>query len=207
MRRTFLPLVLVALAAPLIAQNMPTKAPGAPDPSRVTAGTYKVDTGHTQVLWQVDHMGFSKYDGQFGGVTGTLQLDPARPSEAKLSVTIPMSGLTTMDEALNKHLNAPDFFDTAKFGTATFTSTRIEPKGTSARITGNLTLRGVTKPVTLDAHFIGAGPGMMPPNATNVGFEATARLKRSDFGVSYGVPMVSDEVQLRINAAFEKLPG
>jgi polyisoprenoid-binding protein YceI len=166
-----------------------------------------VDTGHTQVLWQVNHMGFSKYDGQFGGVTGTLQLDPAKPSAARLSVTIPMTGLTTMDAALNKHLSSPDFFDATKFPSATFTSTKIVAKGKAARITGNLTVHGITRPVTLEARFIGAGTGMMPPRATNVGFEATTMLKRSEFGLGYGVPVVSDQVELRINAAFEKVPG
>lgn len=202
--RHFLPIALLALATPLIAQGLPKTAPGAPDPSRVTAGAYKVDTGHTQLLWQVDHMGFSKFDGQFGGITGTMQLDPANPSAAKLSVTIPGSGLTTTVAELNTHLNGTDFFDFAKFPNATFVSTKVEATGTTARITGDLTLHGVTRPITLDARFVGAGQGMMPPKALNIGFEATARLKRSDFGLGYGVPIVSDEVELRINAAFEK---
>lgn len=204
MRVLLASLAALALTLPAIAQERPKAPPGKADPKLVEAGTYKVDTGHTQVNWQVNHFGFSKYDGQFGGVTGTLQLDPRNPSAAKLSVTIPVSGLSTTVQKLTEHLNSADFFDASKYPAATFTSTRIEPRGMTARITGNLTLHGVTRPVTLDTRFIGAGPGMMAPNPVNVGFEATARLKRSDFGISYGVPVVSDDVELRINAAFVK---
>lgn len=204
MRPALFPIVVALLAAPLLAQDLPKTPPGAPDPARVTAGSYKIDPGHTQVGWRVKHLGFSWFDGQFGGATGTLQLDPAHPSSARLSVTIPIDGLTTTVAALNEHLKSPDFFDAAKYPAATFTSTSVQVSGTTARIAGNLTLHGVTKPAVLDAKFVGAGPGPMPPHAVNVGFEATGRLKRSDFGIAYGVPLVSDEVELRINAAFEK---
>lgn len=204
MRRILLPIAAFALAAPLIAQNAPQSPPGVADPSRATAGNYKVDTGHTQIFWQVDHLGFSKYDGQFGGVTGTMELDPAKPSATKVSVTIPMSGLSTTVDALTKHLNNADFFDSPKYPAATFTSTKVEASGQTARITGDLTLHGVTRPVTLDARLVGAGPGMGPTKPVNVGFEATARIKRSDWGMNFGIPMVSDQVDLRINAAFVK---
>ncbi len=195
-------LMLAAATAPLLAQNGPMSAPGRADVKAVKAGAYTVDTGHTQVLWQLNHLGFSKFDGQFGGVTGMLQLDPKTPSTAKLSVNIPMSGMSTTVDALTKHLGTPDFFDAAKYPAATFTSTSVQASGMTARIAGNLTLHGVTKPVTLNARFIGAGPGMRPPNPTNIGFEATTTIKRSDFGMGYGVPAVGDEVMLRINAAF-----
>ena len=203
MRYLLLPLVLVTLAAPLVAQ-MPTKAPGTPDPKQVTAGAYKVDTGHTQVIWEVNHLGFSNYLGTFGGVTGTMQLDPANPAAAKVNITIPGEGLVTTVPELTKHLGTADFFDFAKFPSATFNSTKVEVNGTTAKITGDLTLHGVTKPVTLDVKFVGAGPGVMPPQATNVGFDASTKIKRSEFGLGYGIPLVSDEVQLWINAAFEK---
>lgn len=204
MRTVFFPLAALAFALPVLAQQMPKTPPGTPDAKRIEAGTYQVDSGHTQVNWRVNHLGFSNYDGQFGGITGTLQLDPRNPAAAKLSVTVPVSGLSTTVEKLTEHLGSADFFDASKYPAATFTSTRIEPRGTSARITGNLTLHGVTRPVTLDARFVGAGPGVMKPNPVNIGFEATGHLKRSDFGISMGVPLVSDEVELRINAAFVK---
>lgn len=205
MRILLAPLVALAFALPVIAQQMPKSPPGVADPKRIEAGTYEVDTGHTQVNWQVNHLGFSKYDGQFGGITGTLQLDPRNVSAAKLSVKIPVSGLSTTVQKLTEHLSNPDFFDASRYPAATFTSTRVEARGTSAKIIGDLTLHGVTRPVTLDAQFVGAGPGMMAPNPINIGFEATTRLKRSDFGISMGVPVVSDEVEIRINAAFVKV--
>lgn len=194
----------LAVATPALAQQ-PMPIPGRADAAAVEAGNYKVDMGHTQVLWQLNHLGFSLFDGQFGGVTGTLVLDPKNPAAAKLNVTIPMSGLSTTVGKLTEHLSTPDFFDSAKYPTATFVSTSVMAHGTTAHITGNLTLHGVTKPVTLVTNFVGAGKGMFPPKATNVGFEATATIKRSDFGMGYGIPAVGDEVKLRINAAFEKV--
>ena len=205
MRTLLLSLALLATAAPLVAQNAPSGPPGVADPARVAAGRYAVDTGHTQILWQVDHLGFSNYDGQFGGVTGTLEIDPARLAEARVAITVPASGLVTTVEGLTKHMLTPDFLDPAKHPTARFRSTKVEKTGAlTARITGDLTLLGVTGPVTLDTRFVGAGPGMDPAKTLNVGFEATTRLKRSDFGMTFGVPMVSDDVDLRINAAFAK---
>ncbi|MEH3106386.1 MAG: YceI family protein [Sphingomonas fennica] len=204
MRALLLALPLFA-AVPAIAQA-PTTAPGAPDASRVKAGTYTVDSGHTQVLFTVDHLGFSTYWGIFGGATGTLTLDPARPAAATVSIEIPLSGVVTTSDRLNAHLKAPDFFDAAKFPTATFKSTAVAVSGTSAKISGNLTIKGVTKPVVLDAKFHGAGASPMS-KAETIGFDATTTVKRSDFGVSYGIPMVSDEVPLKITVAFEKKPG
>lgn len=198
-------------AAPLIAQGGPPAKPGAKDPTRVTAGTYKADPGHSLVGWRVDHLGFNDYFGLFGDVSGTLALDPAKPSEAKVDVTIPVASVTTASAGLTKHLLKPaaeggkaDFFGAAP-APARFVSTSVVVNGTEAKITGNLTLNGVTKPVTLDADFVGAGktPPFMGGKET-VGFEAEATIKRSDFGIAYGIPMVSDEVELQITVAFEK---
>jgi polyisoprenoid-binding protein YceI len=107
--------------------------------------------------------------------------------------------------ALDEHLMKADFFDAAKFPTAKFVSTAVKVEGTGATITGNLTIKGITKPVTLDAEFYGAGkaPAMMG-GKENVGFVATGSIKRSDFGMAYGVPMVGDAIELKIIAAFQK---
>lgn len=193
----------VAAALPAIAQ-MPTVAPGAPEPSRVGAGTYTADPHHTQVGFTVNHLGFSFYRGIFGEVTGTLVLDPKNPAAAKVSMDIPIAKIVTTSAPLNEHLMKPEFFDAAKFPTAHFESTSIKVSGTTAKIMGNLTLKGVTKAVTLDARFVGAGKAPMGGNKDDIGFEATTTVKRSDFGVSYGIPMVADEVPLTISAAFEK---
>ncbi len=158
--------------------------PGKADPSRVAAGTYKADTAHTPILFSVNHLGFNMYHGIFGDASGTLILDPAKPSAAKVDIEIPIAGITTTSAKLTEHLKSADFFDAAKFPTWRFQSTAGQASGTSATITGNLTLKGVIKPVTLNAKFTGAGKGPMNQLET-VAFEATATIKCSDFGVSW----------------------
>lgn len=204
--RRLLPLLLFTVpmttaSVPASAQ-MPTTAPGTPDPLRAVVGTYKIDPAHTQVLWQLNHMGFSLFDGAFADPTGTLFLDPKRPGATVLNVEIPISRITTTNAKLNEHLLGADFFDAAKFPTATFKSTRVEVSGQTAKIHGNLTLKGVTKPVVLATTFIGAGTHPMT-KATAIGFRATTTIKRSEFSLGYGVPVVGDTVTLTINAAFD----
>ncbi|GAA4004597.1 YceI family protein [Sphingomonas humi] len=167
------------------------------------AGTYQVDPNHTQVLWSVDHFGFSRLSGMVGSMSGTLDIDPARPNAARVAIDIPLSGLTVTAPAFGKHLATPDLFDTAKYPSARFVSRSVKVSGTQATIAGDLTLRGVTKPLTLNARLHGAGVNPMNKKAT-IGFSATATLKRSDFNLGYALPAVSDEVKLDINAAFEK---
>lgn len=197
---------LLALAAvPVLAQDLPKEAPGAPDPSRAVAGTYMVDPDHTQVLFTLGHLGFSEYTGMFTGPTGTLTLDPANPANDKVDVTFPVNKVRTTVAALDEHLQTPDFFDAAKYPTAHFVSTKVTKTGdAAATIDGNLTLHGVTRPVSLDVRFVGAGNMVMGPPVLNIGFAATTTIKRSDFGLGYGVPLVSDDVLLTINAAFAK---
>jgi len=204
MRLAFTALLLATAAVPVIAQ-MPKTPPGTPDPARVKAGTYSVDSDHTQVVFKVNHLGFNSYYGIFAGAKGSLTIDPAKPTASVIAIQIPINAVLTTNGELNTHLKSPDFFDAAKFPTATFKSTSVTVDGTKARIAGNLTLKGVTKPVVLDAWFTGAGVGPMN-KADELGFEATTTIKRSDFGVSYGVPLVSDDVPLHITAAFEKKP-
>ncbi|WP_020184368.1 YceI family protein [Methylopila sp. 73B] len=200
------PLSFVLAAALLAAAPVASFAqetPGVKDATRVAAGTYKVDPNHTQVVWSVDHMGFSTLYGAFGQPSGSLTLDPKAPGDAKLSIEFPISGLTVTSEKFAAHLKTAELFDAAKFPKATFVSTKVEASGDTAKITGDLTLHGVTKPVTLDATFHGAGANPMS-KAETVGFSATAKLKRSEFGLGAFVPVVSDEVDLKLTAAFEK---
>ncbi|MGV7121527.1 YceI family protein [Sphingopyxis sp. 550A] len=202
-------ILLAAVAVPAVIAQPPASAPGAPDKTRVTAGTYAADPNHTMVVWKLDHLGFSNYTGIFGDVTGTLVLDPANPAAARVDVTIPVAKVTTASAGLTGHLlrpgkdgAKPDFFGPAA-ADARFVSTRVVPgdDGDEAKVTGDLTLNGVTRPVTLDVDFHGAGA--MGGKQT-VGFEAEATIRRSDFGLGFGVPMVGDEVELEIHAAFEK---
>ena len=210
--RRIVPLAALALAvvATPIVLAQGGSAPGAPDKTRVTAGTYAADAGHTMVVWEVDHLGFSKYTGIFGDVTGTLVIDPKNLAAAKVDVTIPVAKVTTASAGLTSHLlragkdgGKPDFFGAAP-ADAKFVSTSVtlDSDGDEAKVAGNLTLNGVTKPVTLDVDFHGAGVGMNKKET--VGFQAETTIKRSDFGVSMGIPYVSDAVELEIHAAFEK---
>lgn len=207
MRKLLLALPLLA-AVPLMAQSA-LQLPGVADVSRVTAGTYQTDPGHTLIGWRVSHFGFNDYFGIFGDSTGTLTLDPKNPNAASVDITIPVGKVTTASAGLTGHLlragkdgGKADFFGPAP-ADAKFVSTKVEASGTKAKISGNLTLNGVTKPVVLDATFTGAGNNPFNKKAT-VGFHATTTIKRSEFGVSYGIPVVSDKVALDISVAFEK---
>lgn len=195
---------LLAVAGGSIVIAQAPAAPGTKDAAKVTGGTYKVDGGHTQVVFAWDHMGFSNNIGTIAEPTGTLTLDKANPAASKVSVEFQIANLRTGVAKLDEHLAKPDFFDAAKYPTATFVSTSVKSDGaTGAEITGNLTLHGVTKPVTLDAEFYGAGIQPMSKKE-NVGFVATGSIKRSDFGMGAYVPLVSDAIELKIIAAFEK---
>jgi polyisoprenoid-binding protein YceI len=198
----------IATAGTLYAQG--AQLPGAADVARVEAGTYAADSGHSLVGWRVNHFGFNDYFGIFGGITGSLTLDPKSPAGAKVDVTIPIATVVTASSGLTDHLlragqngAKPDFFGPSA-EPAKFVSTKVETTGgTTANITGNLTLNGVTKPVVIAAEFVGAGDNPFSRKKT-VGFEGRTSIKRSEFGVAYGIPMVSDEVQLDISVAFEK---
>ena len=193
----FAAFAIVAVAA------TPLSAQPAVDVSKIAAGTYKTDGAHTQVAFTVNHLGFTDYRGLVADAKGELVLDPKNPSAATVSIEIPLSNIATTSAGLTKHLHAADFFDSAKYPTATFRSTKVVVDGQTAKITGDLTLRGVTKPVTLDARLTGAGPNPMS-KAPTVGFHAAATINRSDFGMTYAIPGVSDAVDLQIEAAFEK---
>jgi len=185
------------------AYAQPAGLPGSASTSAVQAGTYTADPNHTQVVWHVNHMGFTPLYGVFGQITGTLQLDPARPSAATVQMDIPVSGLVVTTPAFAQHLRTPDLFDAEKFPTAKFVSKSVQVRGQEATIMGDLTMHGVTKPVTLQAKFYGTGVNPQNKKQT-VGFSGTAKIKRSDFGLGFAVPVVADEVTLDIAAAFEK---
>ncbi len=199
--RLILATVLTLAAAPVLAQTAPAGLPGAPVKARVAAGTYQVDPNHTQVTWQVEHMGFSLLQGQFGASGGSITIDPAKPNATKVEVSFATDQLSVTAPAFAHHLKSKDFFDAATNPTATFVSTKVVATGDKAIITGNLTIKGITKPVTLAATFVGAGANPMNKKL-NFGFRATGTIKRSDFGLGLLVPIVSDTVDLTINAAF-----
>ncbi|MEP6485274.1 MAG: YceI family protein [Rudaea sp.] len=164
----------------------------------VAAEKYDIDATHTQVIFTWNHLGFSNPSASLEKITGDFELDTKDLTKSSINITLPLDGLHTGVPKLDEHLKSPDFFDAAKFPNITFKSTKIAKSGENAlKITGDLTIHGVTKPVTLDAKVnkIGDNAMMKKPSA---GFDATTTIKRSDFGVTKYVPDVSDEIPVRI---------
>ncbi|GJD54671.1 YceI family protein [Methylobacterium dankookense] len=189
----------LAFGSAALAQTPPTR-----DPAQIQAGTYAVDPGHTQVGWRVSHMGFSNYAGGFSEVSGTLDLQPKNPAAAKLSIRIPVASVATTNAKLTDELKSAQWLDAGQYPEMTFVSTKVAPAGKDkATVTGDLTLHGVTKPVTLDVTLVGAGVNPLNKKVT-VGFEATGVLKRSEFGVKTYLPLIGDALHLTIAGAFER---
>jgi polyisoprenoid-binding protein YceI len=185
----------------------------------VPAGTYTLDKAHASLLFKVSHIGFSNYTARFKRFDAQLQFDPEKLSASKLAATVDVKSLETdypnpLELDFNAQLLGKEWFDAAQYPTMEYRSTRVEQTGPkSMRIHGDLTMHGVTKPVTLEATYNG-GYASHPfePNA-RVGFSAHGTLKRSDFGMSYGIPApgttmgVSDEVTIIIEAEFTGPPS
>lgn len=162
------------------------------------AGNYKIDPAHSVAYFEVGHAGgISRFMGRFNDISGDLTVDA--PEKSKISVAIKVDSVDTKVEALDKHLKSPDFFNAVQFPTMTFTSTAVKLNAAGeGTVAGNLTLHGVTKPVTFNLKQIGTGSG--PKGDTRVGYVATSTIKRSEFGMNYGVPKAAtDEVELSVN--------
>ena len=188
-----------AAAAPTVEATAaaPAEAPAA-EAIKPVAGTYQLDPAHTDVLVQWTHFGFSQPSAQFGISEGTLTWNAEDVSKSSVQVTIPVTAIDTFVDKLDEHLKSGDFFDAAKFPTATFKSTSVAAAGPNKfTVTGDLTIKDITKPVTLGVTLNGAGEHPMLKKQA-IGFSATGTIKRSDFGVGAYAPNVSDDVQLRI---------
>lgn len=194
--------LIAGMAFSVQAQDMSIEDMGKPDPGLLTAGTYSVDPNHSHIVYEVSHFGISQYIGLVGGLSGTLEIDPKHPEDGHVEIDIPLSGIVSTSTALDAHLKTSDFFDIEKFPDAKFKSTAVKVDGTEAVISGLLTIRDITKPVELRTRLVGVAVNPMSALLT-AGFEATTRIKRSEFGVAYYVPFISDEVELRISVAFE----
>jgi polyisoprenoid-binding protein YceI len=174
------------------------------NPDLGQAGHYAVEPRHTRVLFSVLHFGYTHYYGDFAGVSGTLDIDPKHVDAAQLQVSIPTASVSTTNAQLDGELKDAGWLDAAKYPTMTFVSRHVTRTGpTTAVVEGDLTLNGVTHPETLDVSFNAAGVNPLDRHYT-IGFDATGKLKRSDFGVSKYVPLVSDDVGIIISAAFER---
>lgn len=196
LRSTLLATAFALAATPAFAEAS-TNAQTAPK------GKYKVEPGHTSVLFCIRHMGLSDYCGRFAKVSGSISFNGAQPEKSSADITLDTASLDTPSDELDKKLKA-DFLQTDKFPTATFKSTSIKVTGKNeGEIIGDLTLHGVTKPVTLKATFNG---GTQHPfaNTYAVGFSASTKIKHADFKfpeVAWSA-FVGDEISLYIEAEF-----
>jgi len=168
------------------------------------ADTWQIDPAHTNVEFTVRHMMISNVKGQFQKTAGTITVNGSGPASAQIDATIDASSVDTRVERRDMHLKSPDFLDVAKYPTITFKSTKVEADGPNKwKVTGDLTLHGVTKPVVLDVESSGAPISMM--GKTHAGASATTKINRSDFGLTWnkameaGGVMVGDEVAISID--------
>ena len=164
----------------------------------LAADPYTIDPNHTQIEYTYSHFGFSHITGHLSNIEGDFLFDAKDPTKSSIQVDVPISTITVGVPALDTELRSDMFFDADKFPLATFQSTSVTSSAPDKlAVTGDLTIHGVTKPVTLDVTINKIGEHPMRGVAA-VGFDATATIKRSDFGVSKYVPNVSDEVTLHI---------
>jgi polyisoprenoid-binding protein YceI len=174
-------------------------------PALALAGdTWNIDTSHTQTGFSVKHFMLSTVRGDFDKTTGTVVIDDADITRSTVEVTVDVATVSTRDQKRDAHLKSPDFFDVAKYPTMTFKSTKVEKAGEGLKVTGDLTMHGVTKPVVLDVTTF--TKEMKDPYGNwRRAVSATARLNRKDFGVSYGPDsVVSDLVNVSIEAELVK---
>ena len=172
------------------------------EPARLEAGAYRLDPDHFSLVWKVSHLGFSQFVGRFDRVDATLDFDPANPAASRLEVMVDTASVSSRVPALDEVLRGSGWLDTASFPRAVFRSTSITPTGpATGTVTGDLTLRGVSRPVTLAVTFNGGADNFLTGRYT-LGFAAKGTIKRSEFGVTNLIPAIGDEVELEIQAEF-----
>ena len=162
------------------------------------ADTYAIDKVHSAVIFKAHHLGAAWVYGMFTDVSGSLVYDAANPAASSVDLTIKTDSLTTHDGQRDTHLKSPDFFNSKQFPKITFKSksvTKVDDK--TMNVTGDLTMHGVTKPVT--AKVTHTGSGKDPTGAQIIGFETAFTVKRSDYGITYWIPQIDDEVPLIIS--------
>lgn len=161
---------------------------------------YKIDPAHTSVVFKINHMGFANVYGMFSGVTGTFQVDDAKPENSKIDIKVKADTVLTNEAKRDKHLKSPDFFNVKQNKEIAFKSTSVKKSGDGIyAVTGDLTLNGVTKPVSFD--FKRGRTGKDPWGSTKTGGDTSFKVKRSDFGMNFmqGENQLGDEVELMIS--------
>jgi polyisoprenoid-binding protein YceI len=183
------------------------------EPAAQPAGTYKIDHAHSSLTWKVNHFGLSNYTARFSRFDAILDIDPAKPESAKVLVTLDPTSIRTdypfsESRDFDKELgDGEKFFNAKKFTRIVFSSTGVERTGeTTARVTGDLTMLGITKPLTIDVTLNGAKRHPIA-GVPALGFSGIAKLNRSDFNLTFMLPLVGDEVTLLIEAEFLKSEG
>ena len=209
--RTLTTLAIFALAASATAALADDAVP-APSTAAVPRGAYQVDKAHTSLLFKVNHLGFSSFTGRFTRLDAKLAFNPSNVAESSVDVTIDPKSISSDNapDGFLDELAGQMFLDAAKYPDMKFTSRTVEDTGNgNFRIRGQLTLHGVTRPLTLDAHYNGGYAGHPFDPHARVGFSARGSFKRSDFGVSFGVPTaenhffgVSDQVDVQLETEF-----
>ncbi|MDF3605900.1 YceI family protein [Paracoccus sp. DMF-8] len=167
----------------------------------IAAGTYNFDPAHSSIAFEYDHLGFSTSHGLVRGVTGAVTLDPANPANSSVEASFPMSNLVSVAAEMDGHLRGENFFnspDGSSLITFKSTAVEIDDDGDEAKVTGDLTLNGVTKSVVLDVDLEKAGPHPMT-NKPTVGFDAETKILRSEFNLGQFAPAVGDEVEINIS--------
>ncbi len=170
--------------------------------------TWKLDPAHSSADFKIKHMMISNVKGSFSGLTGTLVENTANPNQSTVEASIDIATINTGDPQRDGHLKSADFFDVEKYPKMTFKSTQVERKGDGEySVTGDLTLHGVTKPVTFAVEGPSA-PGKDPWGNTRIGLSATTRINRKDFGLSWNSPLetggilVGEDVQINLDVQF-----
>lgn len=169
---------------------------------------YTIDSTHAQIVFTYNHLGYSTGYGMFAGFAGDVNYDAAEPAASSVTVSFPVKSMLTGLQARFEHFMSPDFFAATDDEMVTFTSTALEVTGEkTGKITGDLTLNGVTKSVVLDAALTTAGPYPLPPfeGKPAIGFTATTTLLRSDYNLGNFAPFISDEVQVQMSFEAMKL--
>ncbi len=202
--------LLLASAGPGFAEGETSTEDAAGPP----AGTYRLDPGHGRLIFSVSHLGFSDYTAFFTTMEAELAFDPAAPEQMVLTAKVEAASVETLypDPAVdfNAVIEGESFLEAAKYPQITFTSTRVRQTGANeAAVTGDLTLHGVTRPVTLRVRYNGGYAGHpLDPGGARIGFSAEGAIFRSDFGIGFGIPApgttlgVGDLVAIRIEAEF-----
>lgn len=158
------------------------------------ADTFKIDPVHSSVIFNIKHLGVTNFYGDFKEVTGTVTFDSADPSKSSVELSIPVESLDSRNPKRDQHLKSPDFFNAAQFPTLNFKSTKIEASGDVYKVSGDLTIHGVTKPVTVDFHKGAEAKGQQ--GEVRSGGETKFTMKRSDYGMSFMQGALGDEVNI-----------